>query len=58
MSSGSRGRSITAPDAQREVWYEHEGWTVSTLPITDGPYNTMDEAVDAAMKLYHENGLL
>lgn len=53
-----RGFRSTAPNASREVWSEHEGWTVSTLPITDGPYNTMDEAVDAAMKLYHENGLL
>lgn len=43
-----RGFRSTAPNASREVWSEHEGWTVSTLSMMVDPFETMDAAVDAA----------
>ncbi len=44
-----RGFRNTMPNAAREVWYEHDGWIVSTMPSSSDPYPTMNEAVDAAM---------
>lgn len=42
-----RGYRSTAPGAQREVWTEHAGWTVSDLPILL-EFTSMDEAVEAS----------
>jgi hypothetical protein len=39
----------TTPDATRKVWYEPNGWIVSTMSATADPYPTMDAAVDAAI---------
>lgn len=47
------GYRSTAPDAQRETWYEDAGWTVNTLSLW-AEFATMDEAVDAAMKAKNE----
>lgn len=44
-----RGFKSTAPDAVREVWYEHEGWIVSSMSVHTESFQTQRDAIDAAM---------
>ena len=44
---GIRGTMVNSP---REVWYEHEGWTLNNMSITVDPFETMDAAVDAGIE--------
>lgn len=46
-----RGFRSTAPNACRETWTEHVGWTVSNLPI-DAEYPSMAAAVDASRRIW------
>lgn len=48
----------TAPNAVRELWNEHDGWTVSTLSIHVDPFPTMAEAVDYAMKVHNASNVM
>ncbi len=48
----------TAPNAVRELWNEHDGWTVSTLSIHVDPFPTMAEAVDYAMKVHNASNVV
>lgn len=52
------GFRSTAPNAVRELWQEHEGWTVSTLSIHVDPFPTMDEAIDYAMKVHNASNVM
>lgn len=51
VETEKRGYRSTMTNAKRERWFEFDGWTISTMPVLHESYKTMDEAIDAAMKI-------